>query len=1425
MSRFDRKRSSRPRRQTTITSVGRGLRMEPLEDRRLLNGTMAFDFGTPTSPVATGTVGVSTESYTPQRGYGWSGGGLLDSRDRGQPDSVTRDFVFGDASGATFLVDLPDGSYQVRPTIGDAATGHDQIGLWAQGQQIESGLSVAAGQFATPSYHVQVSGGQLALRMADLGGTNNNWVLDAVSITPESIKPAPSAFDFGTPTSPVATGTVGVSTESYMPQRGYGWSGGGLLDSRDRGQPDSVTRDFVFGDASGATFLVDLPDGSYQVRPTIGDAATGHDQIGLWAQGQQIESSLSVAAGQFATPSYHVQVSGGQLALRIADLGGTNNNWVLDALTILPEAVGSNGSLDAGGPYIAQEGSPITLTATGTGTSAQGASFAWDLNDDGTYETTGQMVSESFPDNGVYKIGVQMTDLLGGVQTVTTIVTVSNVAPTALPGGPYSVTVNQPLSFAGSATDPGQADMAAGFTYQWNFGDGTGGTGANPSHTYANEGTYTATLVAMDKDGGSSAVATSTVVVKSATTSMEMDMQIPDFSQGMTIKSVANGAWSDPATWSEGRVPTSGDVVVIGKGTTVNFDVVSNDRLKSVVVADGGVLHFRTDSNTRMLVGTLEVMLGGTLEVGTSANPVASGVKADIVIADQPIDTTLDPQQFGTGLVGMGRVSLHGSSMTSTYVRLATQPRTGDTTLSLSESVSGWRPGDRLILPDTRQNQDGDSKNNPTQLEELTLASVSPDGKTLYLTAPLKYDHLGAAVDGVVAPDFMPHVGDLTRNVTISSENSQGTRGHTLFEMRADVDIEYVAFRDLGRTQNAPLDNTTFDDMGNVTHIGTNENSRYPLHMHHLSGPSTPQPDGYQYTLIGNAIDGGSTTSNFKWGITIHASHYGLIQDNVVYNVAGSGIVTENGSETHNRIEGNFIVRVSGIGSDRADEDNGLYGVAHEGGGIWLHGPDNYVDNNVVADVRMYGYTIALVFGNPHTEESPIPTAPGQLPSQYQTVNMNYTPLREFAGNEVYASMDGLTVWNLGVTFGNDTTYDNGAPNVISDLHIWHVAYKGIYFYPNNRVVLDGLVIREDVSDLAAGYYGTIGIYNSDYYSRGLVIRNADLQGLNIGVQFPLSVNGGKDLILENSYLRNYRNVQVETMYSQNVDDDTYIQPRRIIIQDVLFATPNVTIHSDDPPPLDIDMDYHPDHMSANVIQSDEVFVYNYNRVPGDNFRVYYEEQAAGFILPATEYNSSGHMNLRGAPVPGLTNQQTWDQYGIALAGAVAPSDTTTMPKIRGLIEAITNNAGASIGAGPLDAIGSSLTASRRDGGGWPLGSVWFDVSRLQTTDGRQHRSTDCCHRSRRQGVDRSAVGIVGGSRQSCNWCFHEAAEEPRSDLILLSRGRGGGSARVRFTGPAGPCFRWISVRPGSTIHRRTRDGLGQLDAYPRSIRKRLPGP
>ena len=55
------------------------------------------------------------------------------------------------------------------------------------------------------------------------------------------------------------------------------------------------------------------------------------------------------------------------------------------------------------------------------------------------------------------------------------------------------------------------------------------------------------------------------------------------------------------------------------------------------------------------------------------------------------------------------------------------EPRAGQRTLTLARPVSGWQPGDRVFLPDTRQVPDDNwfDAAYPLQIEERTIPSMS----------------------------------------------------------------------------------------------------------------------------------------------------------------------------------------------------------------------------------------------------------------------------------------------------------------------------------------------------------------------------------------------------------------------------------------------------------------------------------------------------------------------------------------------------------------------------------------------------------------------------------------------------------------------------------------------------------------------------
>lgn len=717
---------------------------------------------------------------------------------------------------------------------------------------------------------------------------------------------------------------------------------------------------------------------------------------------------------------------------------------------------------------------------------------------------------------------------------------------------------------------------------------------------------------------------------------------IPDFGLNPTITSIGNGSWSSPTTWSANRVPTTGDIVQIANAVT--YDSASSDHLATVEVTAGGTLNFRTDVTTQLIATNILVLDGGTLQVGTVANPVASSVTAAIIIADSPIDTTTDPNQYGHGLIALGNVSMEGAVKT-TFLRLTSEPQVGDTTLKVETPVVGWKVGDSLFLPDSHQLLWYElGTNYVPKWEYATIAGISTDGLTVSLAAPLTYAHSGSHLYNGDTPDFLPHVANLSRNVVVRSENPTGVRGHGLFTYRANVDIEYAQFSDMGRTTYAPLDPVT-------NHIG-----RYPVHFHHLVGPVTPQANGYQFTFIGNSVvDTGASQSAFKWPLTMHDSHYGLMADNVAVNWGGSGLVTEDGSETGNVVSHNFVARIKGNGQ-RDDSGNN----ASAGQVFWFRGPSNFVVNNVATTAHsgLGGYGFDFWFQSVGTNGIvTVPVSQGKDPfvtGEGKQVDVYNLPLAGFSGNEAYGLDNGLTIWWLGTSFM--TPLLTTPESVVKDFTLWNHSSYGAFLYQQYHLTFDGFVAR--------GLFGSAGggILYGDYYSRLTHVTNSDIQGLDYGISPSVDQDGPDQGLFDNSYLDNTQNIQINTLNTSGAWAD-WIPPFNVKFKNIRFGTKAPASH------LDINMRYHAPNTSGtmNYIQTQVVEVEDYNGVPGDNFQSFFLEQAPSFILPQTTYDTAGREMQVGSPVSGLTNQQNWDTYGIAMSGQVAPcADQTSHPRVHG---------------------------------------------------------------------------------------------------------------------------------------------------------------
>lgn len=296
---------------------------------------LLFDMGPANQPVYTGAVPVSTTTtYSASQGYGWtseSSPGSVDNGDVSGSTQLTEDAVYG--SSLTFQVNLPDGWYDVTPTLGDLGADALITAVYLQGAYLDN-VPTAAGQVVSPTYLADVTGGQLTLEVTG-AGSNDEAFLEGLAIAPAD---APYQFDMGpTVNDQSGYGAVSVNT-GYSSARGYGISGTGTYGSQDEGTaagatPMDETNDY----GQSLTFEMNLPDGSYEVIPTLGDVGNYAHTALVSLQGTQV-ATVSTAGDQTVSPLYVATVTNGLLTLGLtgSTANGGNGYAVIEGLEIIP---------------------------------------------------------------------------------------------------------------------------------------------------------------------------------------------------------------------------------------------------------------------------------------------------------------------------------------------------------------------------------------------------------------------------------------------------------------------------------------------------------------------------------------------------------------------------------------------------------------------------------------------------------------------------------------------------------------------------------------------------------------------------------------------------------------------------------------------------------------------------------------------------------------------------------------------------------------------------------------------------------------------------------------------------------------------------------------------------------------------------------
>lgn len=560
-----------------------------------------------------------------------------------------------------------------------------------------------------------------------------------------------------------------------------------------------------------------------------------------------------------------------------------------------------------------------------------------------------------------------------------------------------------------------------------------------------------------------------------------------------THVATSSGSWFDSTSWESGEIPGNGAKVLIPEGVTVVYDGQSDARLK--VLRVDGEIEFATDVDTEMVLDTFIVADGGILTMGSASQPIQADNTATVrFTSDTPIDTAWDPSQLSRGLVTHGTVRIFGSDKLD-FVSLAQDARAGDRELVLDlpsgmTSPQGWQVGDRLVLGGTEFKGGGSNEDNSRFQDEVLIISEINGNRISFTNEditrgdntvlrfdherPVGYDNLGL------------YVANTSRNVVFETEDGENTpirqRGHVMFMHNPDVQVNNAGFYHLGRSNKNILVDDVGENVDGSVGNGTNPRGRYSLHFHRMGAGD---PNSTPAIARGNAV-----VDSPGWGIVHHDSH-ATIEDNVVFDVLGSGIVAESGNEI-GAWRNNITIKTTG--DQRGSNDFGENGdrsrnfdFGFNGEGYWVQGAAQIdIEDNVAVSAERDGITFfggagwfaaedvrdaqTIPVSNLSEEWSEI--AKGS--EDESVVDVSAVPLRKFSGFESYNSSQGIGIWArvrsvedgqlyLAQEALNERAGAHEFYSQVEDFQLWEMRTRGVEVRYSTLIEFqDGLILGND---------------------------------------------------------------------------------------------------------------------------------------------------------------------------------------------------------------------------------------------------------------------------------------------------------------------------------------------------------------------------
>jgi len=475
--------------------------------------------------------------------------------------------------------------------------------------------------------------------------------------------------------------------------------------------------------------------------------------------------------------------------------------------------------------------------------------------------------------------------------------------------------------------------------------------------------------------------------------------------------------WSDTSTWGSAGKPTSGQNITIPAGVHIILDENPPD-------LGGLIINGRLEFASKDLSLTARwIMVHGELLVGSESNPFTHNA----IITLNGNDTSENTMNMGTrGIMVMGgKLELHGVAPDVTWTKINEHAVSGVTQLKLIQPVN-WKVGDQIVIAPTDFYEAGANRTSVSQ--RISLSAVS--GSDLTLTTGLNAFRFGLlqyptstgmslSADNVVSPpvadtetkktptvlDERAEVGNLTRNIVIQSPEdslwtNQGFGVHIMIMgTNATAHVEGIEIRRGGQR---------------------GRTARYPFHWHMLSYAGSQTLDDASGQYFRNS----SINSSQNRGVVIHGTNGVTVRNNVIFDIKGHGIFTEDAVERRNTIDGNLVLHIRNSTQPLKNHEGGN-GSSRGSSCFWISNPDNTITNNTAADCNTNGFWLAFTFQPWGESATVLDTRDGLL------LNPSRLQFGTFDNNTAHSNgQEGIMIDNVETdTFGNTVPFQYWSTN------------------------------------------------------------------------------------------------------------------------------------------------------------------------------------------------------------------------------------------------------------------------------------------------------------------------------------------------------------------------------------------------------------